>query len=644
MNKKNAKISIKEMDLLTISVLACIAFILYYLFMQRVFPAQTEKNSDMLFYMMAGKDLFEQGNVLLEAWHGGATNTYYFLILLYGFIGKLIGYNYKLLWIVSSILFSLYLVTMNWIILRHSLLPMSKRYILICFTTALTFFSVYLRDNGINAGLHIDATMITIIFFHIMDLNSPYTIRKVDAIAYLLFFLGGISDTFVIIVVVLSLFVVLVWNVLYKTEYVKRIFSVFTTALLLSVLCKVVLALWGVVFMQNKVIGYITSSDQILNSIVFTFESILNLFGVNIFGQVIDGSILPKVLVGGVLVVLLGILIVQRLEWQYDLMSQVCIGLMLSVIVIMIFLDHSAKQGGYLSSRLMYVFFFAVLFLITKIDYNKIATYFSIKENWIYSALCVLICMISVISVRQLMEIPKVEYTKYDAILQKLEDEKLKHGFASYTNSFSIAIESGHNVDLTTLYGFPTIVFTMLNKEPDETNIYNYVIIDDNETWVSLSRENVIKTFGEPKKEYDFDNLHLLIWDENLLPYVVRKNMNVMAYKSSRFNYSADVKKEKDMVYFGEGVIQYGPYVEMDAGNYTLTYFGEHMERVEPILIGYEDEQWMELPFELLEKDTNRIKLKFKIEKKFSSVEYRLVNTSNQIAIFEKLVVQRMMN
>lgn len=48
-------------------------------------------NSDSAYYAIAGKDIMD-GNVLLRGWYG-ATNTFYFLSLVYGIFGKILGFN-----------------------------------------------------------------------------------------------------------------------------------------------------------------------------------------------------------------------------------------------------------------------------------------------------------------------------------------------------------------------------------------------------------------------------------------------------------------------------------------------------------------------------------------------------------------------
>lgn len=613
-----------------------VTFFYHTYFLQQVYSKLGYfHNSDFLLYTMCGKDAFS-GNLVLNNWFG-CTNTFYLLSLIYGLFGKVIGYDYRLILIVTPLLFSMITSLVAYIALKKQEEESSLKYLKVVFIVSLIYASCYMRNYGIYAGAHMDATLISIYLYVLIDAQLRTKKRYLIGfiLSYCLFFLGALSDSLTVFFTLIPVFMVLIGNIvlLKSDKIIRKYLSIHLgIIILLSTLSRYALDLLGIkIPWDGKIMT--TSGAEVFARIGFTVEEIFYLFGANVFSAELSADLIPSIISACIVFLLIVVLIIQSKNWINDILNQLCLAVVVFLILTLIFTEYSPfEEGVDYPTRMLYPLFFGILILFSNIDFNKALESIKVEKKimkHILLLVSILTLFVSFNNISAYEEKEEGKSEKYLKIAEALKNEGLNTGFANFPNSFPVMMESDYSINITSVSSYPTAFFPVNNKKPVDLKYADFIIFDDEDDWGGLTEKSIRDTVGKPDKVIDFGKTHIYIWNKNIVPYIYGLDFPVRIFRSDILSYLGKARKESEYLNLSKEAVVCGPSVYMKEGKYRIIYYGENLgEAVAHLYSYYMDIHKLPLTYHVIEQGEDKIVMEADLDKEITDMEFRLRNAS----------------
>lgn len=581
---------VKKKNIIFLVTVFGVSFILYYIGivnMQNVF------DSDYDYYAIAGKDILS-GNVFLKGWYG-ATNTFYFLAVLYGIFGKIFGYSIDLLYIVSSFVWALFLTVVSYFVCHigdeHDKNESSLR-ILVVITLAnmSCYFSQSIKILG---GCHLDALVLGLIYVWSISRNRVQWKKLI--LASICYIIAIFSDELVLYFFALPIILVSLFTFLKNKKNKKALFVLGLTIILtgFTKIGMIILGkLGGIKLTWNSSSISFIERKNLFDRIEYTLEEVIYIFNADLFGKKIGIDSLVQLVNFLLVCIIIGILI-----WNFKLLKQSFFNQILMVsgllqIVILLFTSYIDLSIDIdYTSRIMYYFFTMVIFLLAQSDLI-IFPYMKehINKRKIKVLMCIILCVINVLNISQIKITPKVEEeNKYQKVVDELEKRGLQYGYGTFWLSNVVTLTAKCNIYVNPICNASNISkYKWLSFDTSRWEKANFVLVDDS-MWDDISKQTIAEAIGKPNEEIQVDNISIMIWNKNIMPYIddsgAGRNLDywwdgdgndekIKKINVTNKHFFSQFEAEDDgtFVSTGDGQLVYGPYVSLKKGTYDITF------------------------------------------------------------------------
>lgn len=140
---------------------------------------------------------------------------------------------------------------------------------------------------------------------------------------------------------------------------------------------------------------------------------------------------------------------------------------------------------------------------------------------------CFFVCVINVVNISQLKITPKAEEkNRYQKVADELEKRGLQYGYGTFWLSNVVTLTSTCNIYVNPICNSTDISkFMWLSFDTKKWEEANFVLVDDS-MWDNISKQTIIESIGEPNEEVQVDNISIMIWDKNIMPYIDNSGAN----------------------------------------------------------------------------------------------------------------------
>lgn len=593
----------KYLDCIILCCVFAIGFFLYYI---NCVNYMDFYNSDHTYYALAGKDIMS-GNIFLKDWYG-STNTFYFTCLLYGIFGKFLGYSEELLYVVSSFVWASFTTLVSY----YTLLIFKgekkyQKYMRVFLIVILLFSSCYFSQTiKILAGYHLDVLLLGTVYvwFISKEINecqmNNFLITFITSCLLLLaIWTDQLITLFLVAPIIFTLFLNLVFfkHTSIKNKIIlKNLLLTIVLFVLSKVIWKVLENTFGTIQLtwSTNNIRFITY-EEFFPRIAFFIEEILYLFNCDILGKTLNiQNLILIVRLLFLFVLVFGFLISIKHILKNIFNQILCTSAVVISCVILLTNYALFTDGIPYTSRLMYYFFVPAVIVFTQIEWDKVLSYIKVKISEVqikFLGLLTLIffSMIILVSIKPVGESVRQEST-FNKVANELVSRNLKRGYGSFWLSNVITLTSQCNVEVNPISnGFNLSKFKWLSQDTGQWDSANFILVDDS-NWDNMSRETVIECVGKPDEEILIDNVYILIWNKNIMPYI-----DDSGYRGKNLDFWWDLEGEEtskhiqptnrhfyswfeanEQGYFTsnkEGQLLYGPFKSLDAGIYNITFY-----------------------------------------------------------------------
>lgn len=583
-----------------------IGIVLFVCFAALVYYVQVNEtaviNSDNAFPILAGQAMFN-GNPLLEGWVA-STRSYYFDSFIYGVFGQAFGYDFRLIYKVSALAIALLFASICYAVLRlsaESSKAQKARNTL--FAIALCLGSIYAASDSTQnnwAASHVFAAIVG--FALIWNLNYAVTKKKMLSIGYVLALLlvcVAMGDYLLLYFAILPAGLVLIQRMFSRTCDKDEKRSSFLQLVLLVVAVVVnrslIFALEAAGGMppafDTGTVAFVRAED-IPGRVVYALECVLTVFNGGFFGKAVTVDQATYYLVGCAICALLVLLFVSMRKTSKTFLDKV---LLLSIgltVLVLCFTSFAHANDALWDTRLMYYLFFALVILFVRIDWKRVSSRLCIPEGHRFELLVSISLTVLFVgcglSKMHHTDVKTYEDSKFFAVANEVEKLGLTQGYASFWLSDVITLATDRNVEVVGISGPDPQVFRWLAAPLDSVDDANFVLVDES-GWGGLSREKIIETVGTPKEERFVDNVTIMVYDKNIMPYIKGSGVDGVRLKawwsipegeaaqdikvtSAHFESAFAADDDGDFESSGSGYLLFGPYEALTAGTYEITF------------------------------------------------------------------------
>lgn len=567
-------------------------------------------HSDSAFHVIAGKDIMS-GNVLLKDWYG-STQTLYTLNVLYGLLGAVFGYSFDLVLVVSAFLWACFLALIAAVILWYYQGKPMQCIMRICLVFTLCSSACFIWQRyGIFGGVHFDFVLIG--FFYAWVISKEIeTCNKESAIlsvtASVLLFFSIWSDKLATLLVVVPILAVLAFELLFCGGDAKQKICIVKWLIFTVVLF--VTAKGSVLFLQNAGMMITDTSvngttvpeySELFPNMAFCLKSILYLFGCDFFGQHIGAeSVLLLLRFIFLVVMFVSLLFSLKTIWRRTF-NRILLFSIAAAVLVSVFTEEGAGSAGNpeWTSRLLICLFFSLVLLFSQIDWECVVALIKInvdRKGWHALGVTVMLLLLGL----NLHELRNYSPLKADVpslevlvpVGDTLVNRGLTRGFGTYWLSSGVTLASDFQVDVRPVVGENLSTFQWLSKSTMDWDYANFVLLDKS-GGEGVTEESVVGFIGTPTEKISVDDVTILVWDKNVLPYIEETangwwildadQTEKTIETTNRYFYSQFVANEDG--YFTSdtaGQLLFGPYRPMGEGTYSITFEYDYEGTLEP--------------------------------------------------------------
>lgn len=558
-------------------------------------------NSDNAFPVLAGQAIFS-GNPLLEGWIA-STRSFYFDSYVYGIAGQFFGYDFRLVYKVSAIVIGIFFAYLCYVIMQLSVIwKRGRRVANLLFAISLCIASIYMASNSTQsnwAASHVFAAITGLMLVW----NLYFTQKKGRLLS------AGLLLSLALIVLTMG-------------DYLLLYFAILPSAAVL--LCKAIKTrkaderrrdLLHLLFLAIAVIANrllissleyfggmppafsldsvgIISAEQVPARFFYAVECFLTMFNGDFFGKTVTFGNVSYFLAGAIFIFLMACLILCAKKVLTNFLTITCLVSIIFTTLVLTLTTFAHSSEALWDTRLMYYAFYSTVILFSRIDWSSIFERLGLSASSRRDLILVVLIAL-LFTACGLSKIDHTNRSEYEnatpfKIAGLLEKHNLREGYGTFWLSDVITLASNNKVEVCSIVGPKIEVFHWLAAPVDSITSPNFVLIDDTE-WGHITHETVLSTFGNPVETYQEENVTVMVYDENLRPYMKGygyrdgsrvgwldfgdgNNTRTVAATSSVFDSSFDRGSDGFFVSDAPGFLIYGPYDSIEAGSYRLTF------------------------------------------------------------------------
>lgn len=170
----------------------------------------------------------------------------------------------------------------------------------------------------------------------------------------------------------------------------------------------------------------------------------------------------------------------------------------------------------------------------------------------------------------------------------------------------------------------------------DEKDIH-YIITYADSSSIFIDTSTMLELCGEPDEIYSVGQYVLYYWDEDISDYLVNglDDMRLLPYELSHNEY-VEMSDGKEILF--PNAIVYGPYDDIEAGVYEVTYLGEgNLDSLIFDVWSGANNKYYEIS--IVEQTETTIVYMVSITENVSDIEFRLYNNSDEKASYSSVTI-----
>lgn len=591
----------KRIDVLIVTIIFIVGAFFYY-----AIPGNFDEiSSDLAYYAIAGKDIMS-GNFLLDGWYG-ATNTFYFLALIYGIFGRILGYNIHLIYLIPALEWGIFIAAVTGIILKYNKQLGLKKYFSILVVLAMCLSCCYVyQDYKTFGGVHLDVLLLSLPFILCLTdsmekENIKWGWRIIAAIIGMLLaiFSDALSLYFIIFPLLLFYIFKLCWRGTQNKKAIAFNLGLTVGVVVLEKCLQMIAQRIGAIQLAWSADSItFVSKEEFFDRIAYFIEEILYIFNADIFSKDISidnifcfiNLLLLLITIGGIVA-----------DFQ-ELMKKNLNQLLLIIIVvqsgIFLFTNYLVlSEGAEYSTRVMYFLFASYLILVGQVDWEKLIKKLniSIPQKWIAISTIAFVIVTIGLNIANMNVNKENEEKKDDSwgrVVEVLESNNLKQGYGTFWLANITTLASGCNIYVNPVGNWIDLTkFKWLSFDTSRWDYANFVLLD-NSSWDNITRDTIVDAIGEPNREIIVDGteVRVMIYDKNIMPYIndsgaenqvdawwdiVDADNGIKEIKVNDRHFSSWFEADESGKFTStdEGMLIYGPWKKMGVGVYDITFY-----------------------------------------------------------------------
>lgn len=596
MEKQSIMKNEKIIDAIILLIIFMASYCIYY---AGIVNMQNVYNSDFAYYAIAGKDILS-GNVILKGWYG-ATNTFYFMDLIYGIAGKIFGFGIDLIYIVSSMVWGAMVTVLSYFTIRLNKGNIKGKYIRVLFMIAICYSSCYLiQIDRILGGVHLDAFLLSLAFIWV---SSHYEVeaKKKSVILYIAasicLIMAIISDELVMYFAVLPMAAVYAGRLFfYKKnndgikENILKLSCLLFNVVISKAILRVVDSVGGIHLNWQASNILFLNREEFFDRIVFYIEEIIYLFNADLFGQKVSPESFSLMLRFLFVVLIFAGLVASFHILKNSALNQILMTIIFVEACVVVFTNYIEIYISY-TSRIMYYTFIALALLAIQIDlkhlYNILGVSIPYKAINIASVIFVGIVLLVGITGIQTTE-ETTEKNRYQKVVEILKEKGLTQGYGTFWLANATTLTSGCEINVSPASNSKDFSkYQWLSFDTERWDYANFVLVDDS-NWDNITRDTIVESIGNPNEEIQVDNIIIMIWDKNIMPYIndsgaaeqidywcnldEAETVKTIPVNNRHFYSVFEANENGVFTSNTEGQLVYGPFKNLKEGSYAITF------------------------------------------------------------------------
>lgn len=478
-------------------------------------------HSDELSNVFVGLDML-QGNIFLKDWHF-STGLFGIPIMVLSAATLFLGYSDTLIYVIAAINYTLMIAAAAFLVQKYARKrKLEKSYIYVII--AVLILMIPRAESLLNAGTHVLSYAAAIVALYVTWYLSVHPCKLWGKIVWILV-LGILTTTNSMFLYTACIPIALTGVIISYEDRKGKKLSPFVMYGILSVILYAVLKkIW--VICRGESIGegigtVFTSRENVWNNVIIGICNILEVYGVDVWGENVISIYTCRAIVGFVIFVKL-VYEIYKFMKSKEKQDRELIYLFMGMAIINICAYVASTVPLYapdvhLIQPFLIGFSIAgVLAWLHNISIGK-----SEKDRGGVLALCTILFMLMFPA----FTLKQPDNTDRRQVAEYLLANGYEKGFADYWEAASVMYETEGNVTISPVIchnivevteDTSLVAYKWMSKKDWEQQEGNFLIIDSkSEALFGINYDRIISTFGQWSDAIQFGDITLIVWDED---------------------------------------------------------------------------------------------------------------------------------
>ena len=281
---------------------------------------------------------------------------------------------------------------------------------------------------------------------------------------------------------------------------------------------------------------------------------------------------------------------------------------------------------------LLPVYFNCIILLILSLDFikEKMPMHMSRIAGGLFLAFVLVVharvWVSGVDSLRSTQNFMESYETLHDKVINILEDEGIKYGYAEYWTAYRLMCQTNGEIEVGAvvlenmspyLWGTSETYYDMETHQGKSF----LLLAPSNISSLAKNHMDVLQRYyASADKVYNVDKYMLLIYDENVLGMdSMEGDSTVFQPEDLRVSDTAAFASADEICLFSGGM-QYGPYITLQPGTYKIEITGSNLKELSSKVTAKSGT--VEIPIESEQSEDDRIEYKFSIDETYTEIEF----------------------
>lgn len=478
-----------------------------------------EVHSDETSLIFVGLDMF-RGNFFLKDWNF-STGTFGLTTIELALVTSILGYNDTTIYMIAAINYALMIIAAAYVIQKTAKKQGKNAYI---YSLIVVFILLIPRTATVlNAGTHVLSYAVAIMALYVSYSlsNGAYKIWAQIGWGVLLGFLAVTNSMFLYVVCVPIMLTGLL--VSYEDRKEARISPLVMDGIISLASYVILKKLW--VILRGAELGGIdtvfTTRDNIWNNIVIGICNVLELYGINFWGESVISLSTCKAAVGFLVLVKLIYEIYKFLKNKKK-KERVLVYLFLCMAVVNVCAYIFSTVPAYSNdTNLLQPFLigFTLAGILAWIHNSSMEV--SQEDHWQILGLVMVLFLLMMPA----FTLKQPDNTDRQQAAEYLVENGYENGFASYWQAASVMYESEEQLTICPVIWHPIVeivdnmdlvAYKFMSKIEWQQQEGNFLVIDSAaEAQFGINADRILATFGQWSDAKQFGDVTVYIWDED---------------------------------------------------------------------------------------------------------------------------------